>query len=263
MKGNSMKKALLALAAATAAVQAWAISGTISTATDTKKGDIKWQSRNKLYTIKIKKGTMMVDMELKLADVVSLDIPKPESFDRAVAQVESGNGAAAVAALTKIVEDYRMLVWDKPAGRYLALAHLAAGNAQKAYDVCQKIINEDKSAAYMGDVAPAYWQVLLKLGKVDQLEGLLKKAASSDDRVASAAALVMRGDIIMNGANDDPAKLRTALRDGYLRVVMMYRDHACRRERTEALLKAADVFDKLHQSSRAETFRREAKMSAM
>ena len=258
-----MKKALLALAAATAAVQAWAVVGTISTATDTKKGDIKWQSRNKLYTVKIKKGTMMVDMELKLADVVPLDIPKPDGFDRAVAQVESGNGAAAVAALTKIVEEYRMLNWDRPAGRYLALAHIAAGNAQKAYDVCQKIINEDKSAAYTGDLAPAYWQALLKLGKTDQLEGLLKKASSSDDRVASAAALVMRGDIIQNGSNDDPAKLRLALRDGYLRVVLMYRDPACVRERTEALVKAANIFDKLHQTSRAETLRREAKMSAM
>ena len=102
--------------------------------------------------------------------------------------MEAGNGAAAVAALTKIVDDYRMLVWDKPAGRYLALAHLAAGNAQKALDVCQKIIAEDKSAAYSGEVAPAYWQALLKLGKNDQLEGLLKKATSSADRPASAAA---------------------------------------------------------------------------
>lgn len=258
-----MKKALLAVAVASAAVQAWAIKGTLRTDTETLTGEIKWQPRQRQYEITIIRDKRPIAMERKLADVVGLDIPTPPNFDKAVSQVESGNGAAAVAALTKIVDEYRMLVWDKPAGRYLALAHLAAGNAQKAMDVCQKIIAEDKSAAYMGDVAPAYWQVLLKLGKVDQLEGLLKKAAASDDRVASAAALVMRGDIIRNGANDDPAKLRQALRDGYLRVVMMYRDPACRRERTEALLKAADVFDKLHQSSRAETFRREAKMSAM
>ena len=132
-------------------------------------------------------------------------------------------------------------------------------DAQKALDVCQKIIAEDKTAAYSGEVAPAYWQALLKLGKNDQLEGLLKKATSSADRPASAAALVMRGDIIRSTANGDHAKLRLALRDGYLRVAMMYRDPPCRNERREALLKAAEVFNEIGQASRAETLRREAK----
>ena len=108
-------------------------------------------------------------------------------------------------------------------------------------------------------MAPAYWQALLKLGKNDQLEGLLKKATSSADRPASAAALVMRGDIIRSTANGDHAKLRLALRDGYLRVAMMYRDPPCRRERHEALIKAAEVFNEIGQASRAEALRREAK----
>ena len=259
MKGNAMKKSLLAVAVASAAVQAWAIKGTLRTETETLTGEIKWQPRQRQYEITIIRDKRPIAMERKLADVVGLDIPTPPNFDKAVSQVESGNGAAAVAALTKIVDDYRMLVWDKPAGRYLALAHLAAGNAQKALDVCQKIIAEDKTAAYSGEVAPAYWQALLKLGKTDQLEGLLKKATSSADRPASAAALVMRGDIIRSTANGDHAKLRLALRDGYLRVAMMYRDPACRRERHEALLKAAEVFNDIGQASRAETLRREAK----
>ena len=40
---------------------------------------------------------------------------------------------------------------------------------------------------------------------------------------------------------------------------MMYRDPPCRRERQEALLKAAEVFNEIGQASRAETLRREAK----
>ena len=156
MKGNAMKKALLAVAVASAAVQAWAIKGTLRTETETLTGEIKWQPRQRQYEITIIRDKRPIAMERKLADVVGLDIPTPPGFEKAVAQVEAGNGAAAVAALTKIVDDYRMLVWDKPAGRYLALAHLAAGNAQKALDVCQKIIAEDKSAAYSGEVAPAY-----------------------------------------------------------------------------------------------------------
>ena len=77
--------------------------------------------------------------------------------------------------------------------------------------------------------------------------------------MASAAALVMRGDIIVSTSNDAPDKLKDALRDGYLRVVLMYKDPECARERAEACMKAAQCFDKLGQSARAEKLRQEAK----
>lgn len=253
-----MKKLLLATFAVAISAQAWAVKGTLVTSTESLTGDIKWQSRSKIYTISMTRGKTPIEMERKLADVVRLDIPEPKGFAHAVQQVESGVGQQAVGVLTKIVSEYRMLNWDKPAGRYLALALLAAGNARKAQEVCMGVISDDKSAAYIGDIAPAYWQTLLKLGKKDQLEELLKKAIGCDDRASSAAALVMRGDIILSDANDAPDKLRKALTDGYLRVILMYQDAACRRERKEALLKAADVFDKLRQSSRAANLRSEA-----
>jgi len=234
---------------------ALAIQGSISTESETVEGDIKWHNRDKKYIIE--KGK--VTKEFALADVTSLDIPKPAGYDKFVQMVEGGQGAGAVAGLTKIVNDYKMLQWDKPAGRYLALAHLAAGNAQKAYDICSSVIASDKTAAYAGELAPAYWQALMKLGKNDQLEGLLKKAAASGSRQASAAALVMRGDIIVGASNDAPEELKRALRDGYLRVVLMYQDPECVRERVEALRKAATCFDKLGQSARAENLRAQAK----
>jgi tetratricopeptide (TPR) repeat protein len=245
--------------AAMAAANLWAVQGTLTTDTETLAGDIKWQPRSKKYIVSVKKGSTMVDMERPLADVKSLDIPKPAGFDKAVEQVEGGNGAAAVALLSKVVADYRMLKWDKPAGRYLALAYLSANQAQKAYDACMRIIQEDKTAAYSGDLAAAFWQSLLKLGKNEQLEGLVNKAISSGDRRASAAALVMRGDIVVAGCNDAPDGLRKALTDGYLRVALMYGDAECVRERSEALLKAATCFDKLGQAARAEKLRAQAK----
>jgi len=251
-----MRKPVLMTLAAVAATNLWALQGTLTTENETLSGDIKWHARDKQYVIE--KGK--VTKEFPLADVTGLDIPKPAGYDKAVAQVEEGSAAAqAIPVLTKIVADYRMLQWDKPAGRYLALAYLATGNAEKAYSACQPIISEDKSAAYTGDLAAAYWQTLLKLGKSQQLETLLKKAATSGDRASSAAALVMRGDIIVSTSNDAPDKLRDALRDGYLRVVLMYQDADCSRERAEACLKAAQCFDKLGQSARAEKLRQQAK----
>ena len=250
-----MKKTLILSLAALAVPELFAIQGTISTDAETFAGDIKWHAREKKYIVE--KGK--ITKEFKLADVTGVDVAKPAGFDKAVQLVQDGQGASAIGTLTKIVSDYRMLKWDKPAGRYLAMAHLAAGNAQKAYDACQAIVSEDKSAAYSGDLAAAYWQSLLKLGKTEQLEGLLKKASAAGDRQSSAAALVMRGDIIVAGSNDKPDELRRALRDGYLRVVLMYQDASCARERSEACLKAAQCFDKLGQSARAEQLRAQAK----
>ena len=233
-----MKTLIIMATAALAAAEAFAIQGAVSTETETFAGDVKWHARDKKYVVE--KGK--VTKEFKLADVTSLDIPKPQGYDKAVQLVEGGQGSGAVAILSKIVGDYRMLYWDKPAGRYLALAHLAAGNAQKAYDVCSPIVAEDKAPAYSGD-----------------LEKLLNDAATKGDRQSSAAALVMRGDIIASASNDAPEELKRALRDGYMRVVLMYMDESCSRERGEAMLKAAQCFDKLGQSARAENLRAQAK----
>jgi len=250
-----MNKILVVTMMALTAAELFAVQGTVSTETESVTGEVKWHARDKKYIIE--KGK--ITKEFPLADVTTLEIPKPQGYDKAVQMVEGGQGAAAVAILTKIVSEYRMLKWDKPAGRYLALAYLASSNAQKAYDTCSSIVSEDKSAAYSGDLAFAYWQALQKLGKTDQLEGLLKKAATSGDRAASAAALVMRGDLIVAASNDAPEELKRALRDGYLRVVLMYQDEECARERGDAMLKAATCFDKLGQAARAEALRAQAK----
>ncbi len=246
---------MVGTAAVLAAMELMAINGTVNTENESFSGDVKWHARDKKYIIE--KGK--ITKEYALADVISLDIPKPQGYDVAVGKVEQGQGSSAIGILAKIVADYKMLYWDKPAGRYLAMAYLSTGNAQKALESCETIISGDKSAAYSGDLAFAYWQALLKLGKNEQLERLVKKAATSGNRQSSAAALVMRGDIIVSTANDAPDKLREALRDGYLRVVLMYQDAECVRERADAMVKAATCFDKLGQSARAENLRAQAK----
>ena len=255
-----MKKLIVSALAVVAAASAMAIQGTIGTATDSKTGDIKWQPRTKTYTVTFKKGTTDVSAEYPKADVVKLDIPEPKGYAAAVQQVKSGQGAAAVATLSKIVQDYKMLVWDEPAGRYLVEAYLAKGDAQKAYDTAQGVIGDEKSKAYTGELAPAYWQALLKLGKSNQLENCLKKAVSSGDRASSAQALTMRGDVIIANGGDVPASYEQALKDAYLRVALMYTDEPCREARATAMQKAARCFDKLGQAQRAEALRTQAKM---
>ena len=254
-----MKKLLIICLAAAAAAPAWAIQGTVRTATDSKKGDIQWQRAKKSYLVSYKKGNTAVSAEYPLADVEELEIDKPAGYDKAVESVQKGNGAAAIGVLTKIVADYKMLVWDKPAARWLVEAYLAANNAQKANEVAEGVIREDQNASWKGDLAPAYWQTLLKLGKTQKLEALVKKAAVAGDRAASASALVMRGDMILASEGASPEAYRKALTDAYLRVMFMYAAEPCREARLEAMKRAADCFDKMGQAARAEDIRSKAR----
>ena len=253
-----MKQLAFALAFA-ATLPLYAIQGTVYTTNgDSKTGDIKWQQRSKKYIVSYKKGRTAVDAEYPLADVDRIDVDKPANYDKLVEFVQKGQGGSAIAGLQKIVTDYRMLNWDKPAGRYLAFAYISAGQIQKAYETCKAIVDEDKSAAYTGDLAPAYWQTLLKTGKKSALDTALKNAVSKGNRPAACAAACMQGDIVL-ADGESPANIKKALTDGYLKAFLMYTDADCVSERANAAMKAAECFDKLGQAARAEKIRAQAK----
>lgn len=253
-----MKKLAFALAFA-ASLPLYAIQGTVYTTNgDSKTGDVKWQQRSKKYIVSYKKGRTAVDAEYPLSDVERIDVAKPAGYDKLVEFVEKGQGGAAIAGLQKIVTDYRMLNWDKSAGRYLVFAYISAGQNQKAYDVCKAIVDEDKSAAYSGELAPAYWQTLLKTGKRSALDAALKNAATKGDRAAACAAATMQGDIIM-ADGESVENVRKALTEGYLKGYLMFNDVSCKAERAAAALKVAESLEKLGQAARAEKIRAQAK----
>jgi outer membrane protein assembly factor BamD (BamD/ComL family) len=95
-------------------------------------------------------------MQLKPDEIADLQIPRPRELDAAIESIRQGSAAAAVPVLEKLAADYLMLQWDKPATRYLAEAHVQAGNADKAIAVCEKVIAANPEAAYLGEMAPAY-----------------------------------------------------------------------------------------------------------
>ena len=223
---------------------------------DVFSGNIRWSARDKAYVVTNGK----LETQYKATDVESVEVEKPATFDAAVAKVAKGQGAAAVPALQKIVKDYAHLQWDKTAGRYLAEAYVAAEKPSEALKVCQGIIDGDPSAAYKGDLAPAYWSALLSLNKQPQLEKALEKAEKGDDSFSHGAALIMRGDMAMKAGNESNDACKKALIDGYLRVVFLYKDaEIAGRLQPEALYKAARCFDKLNQSGRADAMRTELK----
>jgi len=255
-----MRKCVVLGLAAAMSASALAVTGTIVTDNDSKTGEVKWNARAKTYTVTQKKGGANIDVEVAADDVVEMNVEKPAEIDKAAAQIAKGQAAAAVPALSKIMKEYSHLQWDRTAGRYLADAYLALNNPEKALAACKDVIDSDKSAAWKGELAPAYWGALLKLNKKTQLEEALVKAAASGDRYSSGAALTLRGDIAMQDGNETPEAAKKALIDGYLRVVLMYTDAAVAPLlRPEALYKAAQCFEKLGQSGRADQLRGELK----
>lgn len=239
-----MKKiAILALASVFAASSLWAAKGTITTASDSRSGNIVWKPAAKKYMVTYKqKNAGEVSAEYALDDVVKLDIERPAALDGAL---KSRNAAA----LKKIVEDYRMLKYDREAGVVLIDVLLKQDKADEAYKIARDIIKYEDTAAYLGDFAPAYWRTLLRKGEQRRLENCLRMAATKGDRASSANALIMRGDMICaDQANPD---YRRALVDAYLRVILMYRDESCAAARLEAAAKSKECFQHLNMPSHA------------
>lgn len=248
---------ILAVAALTAAAVFGDVPGTItSTSGGPQKGMIRWSARDKAYVI----TNGGVELQVKATDVDEIDIQKPAGYDEAVEKVNKGTPAAAIPVLEKIVKDYKRLQWDKPAGAALARAYIDSDKADAALKTCQDIISGDATAAYKGELAPAYWSALLALGKTSQLESALDKAFKTGDRYSSGAALLLRGDMILKDGNENAESCRKALVDGYLRVALLYKEESVAPSlRPEALYKAARCFEKLQMSSQADAFRSELK----
>lgn len=241
--------AMILLAAGSALAQ---VEGVLVTTEGHKKmpGTIKWSVRDKGYKIKAKGGN--VELSIPEDKVFKLIIPKPKSLTDAEALIKKGSGAQAIPMLKKIIKGYTKLTWDETATRLLAEAYLANGNASSAIKVCEKIISGNKEAAYLGEIAPIYWKALLMGDRLSKLEKLVTEAVKKGDRTSSAFALILRGDMIRkeSDTNESAAK---ALRDGYLRVVTLYK--SVKSAQPEALYKAAQCFDKLGQSSHSDMMR--------
>jgi tetratricopeptide (TPR) repeat protein len=238
--------AALALLAACAARAADVAGSLVTQDGKTFSGVVRWKASAKVYVV----STGKIDLEFPPSQVREMTVPEPPGYAEAVKAVREGRPQQAVPALERIAQDYAMLQWDEPATRALAEACLAGGDVPGALRACDRVIAARPEAAYAGEMAPLYWQALLRSGRASRLEDLLEQAVKTGAPEAAASALVMRGDAL--SAKGD---FRAALKDGYLRVVTLFR--AVRAVQPEALFKAAKAFDQMNQPGRAEAMRKQ------
>ena len=184
-----------------------------------------------------------------------MEVSRPASLDAAIKRVRAGGSGlgSAITTLQEIAKDYSHLTYDREATRWLADAYLQQGNAAKAVSACEAVIRDDAEAAYMGPMAVLYWRALTKDGKASKLNLLIDKAVASGDAEAAAAALVARGNAIMERGNAR-ANCEEALRDGYLRVILLYANPESEAY-PEALYMGAKAFDGMSQGARANALR--------
>jgi len=230
------------------------IQGTLTLKSGPQTGLLRWQGGTKSYVL----SDRGIDVTIALADVVKLSVVRPRDLDPAIKAVQANTGAAAIPTLTKIASDYFMLQHDEEATRWLAEAYLQANNGADAIRAIERITAVRPEAAYLGDLATVYWRALLRENRAAKLEDMLEQAVKSGNRLASATALILRGDLILKVGDTQEHHIR-ALKDGYLRVVTLYRN--IREVQPEANYKAAKSLEKLGMTARAqerrETIRKE------
>ena len=213
-------------------------------------GVIRWQAARKEYQITTANNATLTFP----ANRVELIIPRPRQLDTAIADLRGGRNAAVITGLGPILNDYLMLMHDEEIASLLIQAHLASNNSTEALKIADRVIGSRPEAAFRGAMTGPYWAALLAANQTEKLRGLLDKAIQTGDIPAMSQALVMRGDMILNKANPTSLDHRQALVDGYLRVIVLYAKDA-KDVLAEALYKAAQSFDKMGQTSRAQIFR--------
>ena len=246
---NTLRNRLGALCAVlvTASLQAADPVGTLHNVNGGQtRGKIQWRNAAKEYVVTTNRGTFTFTED----QVESVDVDRPAALDAAIKRVQSGSGlSSAIKSLEELAKDYRHLTYDKEATQWLATAYLKEGKAADAVKACETIIRDYPTAAYTGAMAVQYWEALIKDGKGSQLNRHLEKAIASGDKVSAASALVARGDAIM-ARGSSRANCEEALRDGYLRVILLYADPATDAY-PAALYKGAQAFDGMGQGARA------------
>ncbi len=172
----------------------------------------------------------------------------PAQLQGAMQAVQRGNYQQAIPVLTQIIEQYAMFGPDVQAGQGLMLAYLRTNRSREALQVGENLVRMNAALQRQGAFASLYWEALLEEGRSATLRTALREAIESGSREIAAVALLRRGDMEMR-----EGRPREALIDGYLRVVLLFRDIGL--AQPEALYKAMRAHEELNEVTYAERWR--------
>ncbi len=209
-------------------------------------GSVRYLASSKAYEIR----TGPVAKQFMASDVKKVILKEqPAALKPAVLDVKRGKYASAIAPLKKIKTDYEMFGPDVIAAQYLAKAYLNLDKAAEAVRMCKDVLSSNPQALNDPQFAGVYWDALLKNGKLSTLQGVLAEVIQKGSHDIVAVALIKRGDVYMS-----KGETKKALRDGYLRTILMYQD--VKGVQPEALYKAIKAHQAIGQHPYAEKWRK-------
>ncbi len=214
------------------------------------KGKLRWLPASRKYAvISVSEGGREIEQQWSPSEVAKMQVAAPQGWQALIKQA-STSPDAALPKLNSIIREYKMLQYDEAAAYYAASIYMQKNQAEEALKICEEIIKEKPSAGSTSVMAPVYWKAMLETGKTGggRLEKMLDEAVASAPRTVAAMALIARGDLYKK-----EGRSRDALKDGYLRVALLFSTE--KGPHAEALYKASEVFDELHQTSHADKMR--------
>lgn len=209
-------------------------------------GDVRYLASSKVYEVRAKNITK----QFKVAEVVRVVLKtEPAQLRSAVSDVNKGSYSSAIAPLKKIVTGYEMFGPDVVAAQYLAMAYVNLNKASDAVRVCKGVLSSNPKAMNDPQFAGVYWDALLQDKKFATLSRMLDESIQKGSHEVAAVALVKRGDVYMA-----KGETKKALRDGYLRTILMFQD--VKDIQPEALYKAIKAHQAINQHPYAEKWRK-------
>jgi tetratricopeptide (TPR) repeat protein len=203
---------------------------------------IQWREGAQEYRVEDFKNTVM---PIPLAQVQRLDVDKPVDFDRAKGMVEGGQAEAAVPILEKMVDEYRMRLWDNRARELLGKAYFQKRDYKKAGTILEELFKNALPGQITPELRRFYWETLML---IPERQSTLKKdieaTITSGSRDLAASAILMRAELYRNQGQKEDALV------DYLKVAVLFEDVPA--IHPEALYKAAEVLDEMRDPRAAE-----------
>ncbi len=209
------------------------------------QGVVRYLPASRSYEITARGATR----EMPASDVAEVILDEePEGFSRALRDVEARRYQQAIPVLSRIVEDYAMFGPDRQAGSALILAYIRTDRSSEALRIAETMIRRDSRLERDPAFAAVYWEALLEEERLSTLRTAIREAIQSGPRDLAAVGLLRRGDL-----QTREGRHREALINGYLRVVLLFRDVGD--VQPEALYKAIRAHEKINEVSYAERWR--------
>ncbi len=209
------------------------------------QGIVRWLPASRSYEITVRQATR----EFRADEVAQVILAQPPAnLESALRDVQQRRYQQAIPVLSQIVEEYAMFGPDLTAGQALMTAYLRTGRSNEAMRAGEGMIRRNPQLERNAQFATVYWEALIEEERISTLRTSIREAIQSGSRDLAAAGLLRRGDLEAR-----EGRHRESLIDGYLRVVLLFRDVGF--VQPEALYKAIRAHEALNEVNYAERWR--------